>query len=167
MKNNYSQKSINILKASLPFIPVNMQKTVSNYIKIEEFNNMIKNLNSSIDDTLQACEFDSKENKTNFNSQDLLSAIKPYLNKSEIELVNMIVNFSKAYNMYNSYGLNNINFNNLNSNNTQSFDDKNENPDSDKSNIETLKSMLSPNQRAMFDTYLNLLNNNTNQSNPI
>ena len=190
MQDNYSQKSINILKASLPFMPINMQKMVSSYIKIEEFNHMVKNLNSSIDDTLHACELEAKENKANFNPQDLICAIKPYLSKNEIELINMVMNFSKAYNIYNTYGLNNIDLNNLNMNNLSfnptsnnnehnlnsnnnfnsqnehSNDNSNNNPNNNL-NIETLKNMLSPSQRAMFDTYSALLNNqqNTNLNN--
>lgn len=205
MQDNYSQKSINILKASLPFMPINMQKMVSSYIKIEEFNHMVKNLNSSIDDTLHACELEAKENKTSFNPQDLFCAIKPYLSKNEIELINMVMNFSKAYNIYNTYGLNNLDFNNLNSNNqsfnstsnnnehnlnsnnmhnfvnnngfynsNNNFNSQNEhsndnlnNNQNNTLNIETLKNMLSPSQRAMFDTYSALLNNqqNTNLNN--
>ena len=184
MQNNISQKSINILKASLPFMPINMQKMVSSYIKIEEFNHMFKSLNSSIDDTLNACELEAKANNTNFNPQDLICAVKPYLNKNEIELIDMIMNFSKAYNIYNTYGFDNMDFSNLNLNNMnfnssphnkeQSFSSNNNfsnntstqnnmqnniNSNSNGLNIEALKNMLSPSQRAMLDTYSALLNN--------
>lgn len=174
MQDNYSQKSINILKASLPFMPINTQKMVSSYIKIEEFNHMVKNLNSSIDDTLHACELEAKENKSNFNPQDLICAIKPYLSKNEIELINMVMNFTKAYNIYNTYGLNNMDLNNLNTNNlnfnqASSNNEQHSNVTSNSNqqnnlNIEALKNMLSPSQRAMFDTYSSILNNQQNSN---
>lgn len=99
--NNSSEKPINILKASLPYIPINMQRTISYFVKIEEFNLMIQNFNDSFDDTLSACS--SSEDNKSFNPQGLLNAIKPYLDSNEKELIDMFYNFMNAMNIYNVY----------------------------------------------------------------
>lgn len=128
----FSQKTLNILKASLPFIPAGMQRIVSNFVKIEEFNIMVKNLNDSLDATISACEYNANANYNGnpFNSNDFISAIKPYLDDREREIIDMLLNMMNAlkiYNLYKSFSpsvmpggldLNNINFGNGN------FDDR-------------------------------------------
>lgn len=207
LNSPFSQKTLNILKASLPFIPPGMQRMVSNLVKIEEFNIMFRNLNDSLDATMSACEYNSTgDNGCNpFNSTDFISAIKPYLNDSERELIDMFMNMMNALNIYNIYkslpsaapvsqNFDNQNFDNPDHNfehsdeNVQNADyqnfnnsdyvdsDMNESDEShDKNinntanqnnfNIETLKSLLSPSQRAMFETYSTLLNNNNSNTN--
>lgn len=195
----FSNKPLNILKASLPFLPGTAQKFVSYYIKIEEFNLLCNNLNDELDNDLRACD-----NDTPPNPNDLVKAIKPYLNNSERELVDMFLNMTRALNMYTTYkslpslynekpvdtpssadtiilntnmadsadnseaatsdipidftnesqnittnDANNAECTNMNSNNTNNGG----------VNIEMLKNMLSPAQRAMFDTYSAMLNN--------
>lgn len=105
LNSPFSQKTLNILKASLPFIPPGMQRMVSNLVKIEEFNIMFRNLNDSLDATMSACEYNSTgDNGCNpFNSTDFISAIKPYLNDSERELIDMFMNMMNALNIYNIY----------------------------------------------------------------
>lgn len=98
--NGSSEKPINILKASLPYIPATMQRTFSYFVKIEEFELMIHNFNNSFDETLSAC---SSSDSSEFNIQGLFNAIKPYLNDSEKELINMFYNFMNAMNVYNVY----------------------------------------------------------------
>lgn len=212
--SQFSQKTLNILKASLPFIPSGMQRMVSNLVKFEEFNIMVKNLNDSLDSTIRACEYSAGNNGSNpFNSGDLISAIKPYLDDKEREVIDMffnMMNAMKIYNMFQSFpsaapsdsqNVDNPDFENqefenhsknmespkenfLSDDNAQGRDYLNyENPDyveadmneSDREpensndmtnqngfNIESLKSLLSPSQRAMFETYSTLLNNNSN-----
>lgn len=202
MRNNVSTKNLNILKASLPFMPVVMQRAVSNFVKIEEFNNMFNDLNSSLDNTLNTCALEAQESKQSFNPSDFLCAIKPYLDKKEVELINMFMNLTKAYNIYNLSGMKNNSESNLENTSNLNFDtflnnssvsanpntsdsrdissnsNASNNPDipnsSDTSNnsentnninIEALKSLLSPSQRAMFDSYSALLNDNSKSSN--
>lgn len=210
----FSQKTLNILKASLPFIPSGMQRMVSNLVKIEEFNIMVQNLNDSLDSTIRACEYSAGNNGSNpFNSGDLISAIKPYLDDKERELIDMLLNMMNAIKIYNifqsfpsaapsdSQNADNPDFENhefenhgrdtevpndnvLSDDKVQDDDYQNyEAPDyveadineSDSEpenssnmtnqngfNIESLKNLLSPSQRAMFETYSTLLNNNSN-----
>lgn len=191
----FSNKPLNILKASLPYVPSTMQKVISYYIKIEEFNIMRNSFNTSPDDLLSACDNGSDSNHKN-NPIELINAVKPYLNSEEKNLIDMFMNMVSAFNMYNTYKSLNLpalrpesfNFNNpdgpvYNSGNksdasnieNDSFingtDYNNDNPDNKQSNsspdnipanidIDALKNMLSPSQRAMFDTYSSLLNKN-------
>lgn len=191
----FSNKPLNILKASLPYVPSTMQKVISYYIKIEEFNIMRNSFNTSHDNLLSACDNGSDNNHKN-KPIELINAVKPYLNTEEKNLIDMFMNMVNAFNMYNTYKSLNLpalrpesfNFNNpdgpvYNSGNksdasnieNDSFingtDYNNDNPDNKQSNsspdnipanidIDALKNMLSPSQRAMFDTYSSLLNKN-------
>lgn len=183
----FSQKTLNILKASLPFIPSGMQRMVSNLVKIEEFNIMVKNLNDSLDSTIRACEYSAGNNGSNpFNSGDLISAIKPYLDDKERELVDMLLNMMNAIKIYNifqsfpsaapsdSQNTDTPDFENQESYESPDYveadiNEPDSEPESDSDmtnpngfNIESLKNLLSPSQRAMFETYSTLLNNNSN-----
>ncbi len=191
----FSNKPLNILKASLPYVPSTMQKVISYYIKIEEFNIMRNSFNTSHDNLLSACDNGSDNNHKN-KPIELINAVKPYLNSEEKNLIDMFMNMVSAFNMYNTYKSLNLpalhpesfNFNNpdgpvYNSGNksdasnieNDSFingtDYDNDNPNKKQSNsspdnipanidIDALKNMLSPSQRAMFDTYSSLLNKN-------
>lgn len=191
----FSNKPLNILKASLPYVPSTMQKVISYYIKIEEFNIMRNSFNTSHDNLLSACDNGSDNNHKN-KPIELINAVKPYLNSEEKNLIDMFMNMVSAFNMYNTYKSLNLpalrpesfNFNNpdgpiYNSGNksddsnieNDSFingtDYDNDNPNNKQSNsspdnipanidIDALKNMLSPSQRAMFDTYSSLLNKN-------
>lgn len=157
-----SNKPLNILKASLPFLPGTAQKLLSYYIKIEEFNILCNNLNAEIDNDVKACDNDSPP-----NPNDLVKAIKPYLNNSEKELVDMFLNMTNALRMYTTYKSLPAIYNNSTSDtdnqNTSHAEDTTNNDNGkfkdNNINIEMLKNMLSPNQRAMFDTYSAMLNN--------
>lgn len=191
----FSNKPLNILKASLPYVPSTMQKVISYYIKIEEFNIMRNSFNTSHDNLLSACDNGSDNNHKN-KPIELINAVKPYLNTEEKNLIDMFMNMVNAFNMYNTYKSLNLpalrsesfNFNNpdgpvYNSGNKSDAsniendrfingtDYDNDNPNNKQSNsspdnipanidIDTLKNMLSPSQRAMFDTYSSLLNKN-------
>lgn len=191
----FSNKPLNILKASLPYVPSTMQKVISYYIKIEEFNIMRNSFNTSHDNLLSACDNGSDNNHKN-KPIELINAVKPYLNIEEKNLIDMFMNMVNAFNMYNTYKSLNLpalrsesfNFNNpdgpvYNSGNKSDAsniendrfingtDYDNDNPNNKQSNsspdnipanidIDTLKNMLSPSQRAMFDTYSSLLNKN-------
>ena len=98
----FSNKPLNILKASLPYVPSTMQKVISYYIKIEEFNIMRNSFNTSHDNLLSACDNGSDNNHKN-KPIELINAVKPYLNTEEKNLIDMFMNMVNAFNMYNTY----------------------------------------------------------------
>ena len=102
MSNSVSTKTLNILKAALPFVPAPMQRNLSYFVKIEEFNNMFNNFSDSIDSTLSACELNENGNNSNFNMSDFIYAIRPYLDKKEFDTITTFMNFFNAYNIYQS-----------------------------------------------------------------
>ncbi len=166
INNNFSIRTLNILKASLPFMPSGMQRYISNFVKIEEFNHMFMNLNNSLDSTISACDL-SEDTTRPFNTSDFICAVKPYLNKSEQELLNMFINMTNAFNIYNMYQ-------HLPPSATADNDSENKNQTSDNDsktgfqngiNIDALKSLLTPEQKSMFDKYSTMLNNTANLAN--
>lgn len=235
--DNLSSKSLNILKASLPFVPLGMQRGMSYFIKIEEFNTMVRGFREDSLSGLQACGIPGSA-KNEFNMQEYLSAISPYLSKSEQDLIKTMQNVVQAMKMMNTYkeldpsilssmgnfasdpsfaqnisSMMSVFFSGNNAPNTQNtsssensinrendfnkeynfnqennfnkeynFNQENidksnifDRPEPEKNiepnpftqnenqgiNIESLKSMLSPSQKAMFETYSSLLNGNT------
>lgn len=202
--NLTSNKHFNILKASLPFVPSNMQRGFSYYIKIGEFNNMVQCFKEDNISGLQACGINAAPAGNSFNLKEYLTAISPYLSKSEQDLINMMSNVVQAFNMINLYkdidpsilssitspfsnpaffqneedvssnstmeetnNEDNTNFDSVNTQENTRFTDNLEALDNDSKtdnqglNIEALKNMLSPSQKAMFDTYSSMLNNKT------
>ena len=205
--NPMSNKPLNILKASLPCIPPNMQRGISYYIKIEEFNTMVRGFQEDNLSGLKACGIEA-EPRRNFNLNEYLTAITPYLSKAEQDIIKMVLNVVQAMKVYNIYkeldpsfmgGMPapasegepsynqpgtaeppEFNFNaaeNAPEDNTYPSETR-EQPDNPEGNgnpptenpggaenqglnIEALKNMLSPSQKAMFETYSSLLNGNT------
>ena len=96
--NQYpSAKSLNILKASLPFMPPTMRNQVSVMVRAFECNNMYHEINNSLDETLSAC---SVSGNIPFNPNDLLYAIKPYLSGKEANTINTFMNIQNIMKMY-------------------------------------------------------------------
>lgn len=159
---HFPSKTLNILKAALPFMPSGMQAAMSNFVKIEEFNNMFMNLNNSLDSTISACGLPEHASQP-FNMSDFICAVKPYLNKNEQELLNMFVNMTNAFNIYSMYQT--LPDNMKPNNNYHDNGVSHQKPQSDNAappnniNIEALKNLLSPEQKNMFDKYSALLNN--------
>ncbi len=204
--NPMSNKPLNILKASLPFIPPNMQRGISYYIKIEEFNTMVRGFQEDNLSGLKACGIEAPP-KRNFNLNEYLTAITPYLSKAEQDIIKTVLNVVQAMKMYNIYkeldpsfmsgmaapetgpsfhpaGTGETPEFNFNAAETDTPEDDTypsesreqpahqedhgniptENPAGTENqglNIEALKNMLSPSQKAMFETYSSLLNGNT------
>lgn len=185
-------KTINILKASLPFVPSQMQRGLSYYIKIEEFNEMVQHFQEDAKSTLSACSISEGEERS-FNINEYLAAISPYLNKNERDMIQMITNVVQAMKLYNitkefSWDMADVQpfpatpapippqeksqtepqwqtSPDPNRFNTESngfnVEPNTFNIESNSFNIETVKNMLSPSQRAMFDTYSAMLNQQT------
>ena len=103
MNNRISTKNLNILKAALPFFPVAMQKNLSYFVKINEFQNMYDNLSRSLDSGIAACEVNGA-GQTPFSLSDLLFAIKPYLDPAEAERINNFSQMMQMIRLYRSLG---------------------------------------------------------------
>lgn len=119
-------------------------------------------MNESLDNNISACDFNSNSSS---NPYELLNAVKPYLNNDEKNLVEMFINMVNAFNMYGTYKtLSNLDNSDIEGNNSPNIDvsvknSTNTNSSNNNFNIDSLKSMLTPSQKAMFETYSSLLNN--------
>ena len=178
-------KTINILKASLPFVPPQMQRGLSYYIKIEEFNEMVQHFQEDAKSTLSACSISEGEERS-FNINEYLTAISPYLDKNERDMIQMITNVVQAMKLYNitkdfSWDMSDIQpftatpapippqensqtepqWQTPQEPNGVNTETNRFNIEPNSFNIETVKNMLSPSQRAMFDTYSAMLNQQT------
>lgn len=128
---------LQMLKAAIPYLPAQGQQFLSVYTKSLELSKTISLLRKEDVQSVGICSVsDSKKNTT-----DMLNTIKKYCTDSEREMLELFTNFVSAFRMYNSYKELFPSENN----------EKNSNP------MDALKTMLTPEQKTMFDTYSSLL----------
>lgn len=130
-----TNRQMQIIKSSLPFIPVSEQKFMSLMVKFQELKNTV-DLFSEPDGNLCACgaQEDPYDNLT-----QMVNSIKVYCSDEEKDFLDM------AYNMACAYTLSGTNKNERHTNNN--------NPDI--KNI--IKTFLSPEQKSMLENYSSML----------
>lgn len=128
---------LQMLKAAIPYLPSQGQQFLSVYAKSMELSKTLSLLHKENVQSVGICSI--SENKK--NTSDMLNAIKKYCTDSEREMLDLFMNFISAFRMYNSY--------------KEFFPAQNN--DNNSHPMETLKSMLTPEQKAMFDTYSSIL----------
>ncbi|MBO5278540.1 MAG: hypothetical protein J6B06_03490 [Lachnospiraceae bacterium] len=137
---------LQMLKAAIPYIPASGQQVLSLYVKSLELSNTMKLLQRKETQSVGICSV--SENKK--NTTEMLNAIKKYCSDSEREMLDLFMNFFSAFRMYHSYR-------ELFPNEGMSKGGENTSQESPNP-MDALKSMLSPEQKNMFDTYSSLLN---------
>ncbi len=128
---------LRIIKAALPYISLSDQKLLSVYVKVLELRNTIS-LFQRDEDSLSACSLQKEDG----SFLELLQDIRKYCPPDKQEAIDQILNFANMYQMYQTYQ-------------ALSKDmerERSENPDFD--TMDQLKSMLSPEQKNIFETYL-------------
>ena len=123
-----------LLKAALPYMQPNGQRLISFIVKIQELRNTFSLFNET-ENTLSACS----NGKRNLSPLEMLADIKRFCPKHDQETIDSMLNFINIYSMYNKY-------NQAMSNMDKSGD-----------NIDSLKNMLTPEQRNIFETYMSQL----------
>lgn len=135
-----------ILKAALPYLELRGQRPLSIYVKLLELKNTFS-LFQQDEETLSACALQKK----NGNILDLLQDIRGFCPPDRQESIDQILNFAKMYQMYQSYQ------SMMQEMAPQGETCENENSPAANGTavaVEQLKSMLSPEQRNVFETYL-------------
>lgn len=124
-----NNKELNIMKAVLPLLPPQTQKFLAIYIAINELSNIFALMNA-----IGSGNF-AYNNKTNseMDFSKIFEAIKKFLDPSEVE---MYENYMNIINVMNTMSM----FNDMS--------------DGD-FNMDSLKSMLTPEQSAIFDSFSN------------
>lgn len=137
---------LQMLKAAIPYIPASGQQVLSLYVKSQELSNTMKLLQRKETQSVGICSI--SENKK--NTAEMLNAIKKYCSDSEREMLDLFMNFFSAFRMYHSYR--ELFPNEGTGKGGENASHESPNP------MDTLKSMLSPEQKNMLDTYSSLLN---------
>ncbi len=135
--NLIQNNQLRILKAALPYIQLSEQRLLSVYVKILELKNTMELFNKD-EGTLSACSLQ----KENASILDLLQDIRKYCPPDKQDAIDQILNFANMYQMYQTYQTLSKDFER----------EKKENPDLD--TMEQIKSMMSPEQQSIFETYL-------------
>lgn len=137
MKNNNSfsidsfvnNKELNIMKAVLPLLPPQPQKFLAIYIAMNELSSIFSLMNAIGNGNL-AC---NKTTDTEIDFSKIFEAIKKFLDPSEVEMYENYMNIMNVMNTMNMF---------------------NDMSDGD-FNMDSLKSMLTPEQSAIFDSFSN------------
>lgn len=149
--NFVNNKELNILKAVLPHLPSNIQRFMAIYIAMKELSNIFALLNA-----VNSNSFESNCNdNTNLDIEKILDAVKKHLDPSEAEAIDNyigIMNMMKIMNEMSAFE----DENSSGCRDTSSNDDSSNSNSSGGMNFDILKSMLSPEQSAIFDTLSNM-----------
>lgn len=123
-----------MLKAALPYMDNRNQKNLVLFIKFWEMRNAMSLLQKE-DSQLRACSDEDDESRM----LHMLNDIRQFCNDKEREFIDMFLNFSQAMQLFSSY--------------------RNVTPDSKDNNsmMDMLRTMLSPEQQTMFETYSQML----------
>lgn len=137
--NFINNKELNIMKAILPLLPSHMQKFMAIYIAINELSNIFK-----LFEVLGNGNFSQESNHNeNLDIRTIFETIKKYLDPKEAEMYENYINIINVMKMYNEMS---SMFEN------ESSDENNTNAGF---NMDILKSMLTPEQSAIFESLNN------------
>ena len=128
---------LQMLKAAIPFMPVDQQRTMSFFVKFQELQNAMNILRTD-DHELGICSLSEEEK----NPLDMLESIKTFCSDKEKELLDILTNFLQASQLYRQYQ-------NASRQNPDS-------PDSPSNPMEALFHLLSPDQQETFLQYQTL-----------
>lgn len=136
-----SDNHLQMLKAAIPYISATQQQVLSLYVKALELSNTFQLIRKEESQTVGICSIDEQKK----NTSEMLNAMKRYCTDTEREILDLFTNFMSAFHMYSAY------------NEQMSKEGKASSPDNTKSAVDTLKNLLSPEQKNMFDTYSTIL----------
>lgn len=125
MKN----RQIDMLKAAMPYTAPHLRKPMQVYIQANELVDYIHSEEN--ENELEACDTGSVG-----DIEGMMEHIRPFCNKRECELVDMVLNFFRAQKMYQCY---------------RNYSSVNGKSCTGGGMFEFLMSQLSPEQRSMFD----------------
>ena len=128
------------MKAVLPLLPSNMQKFMAIYIAINELSNIFKLFDALNNGTLnQETGFDG-----NLDISKIFESIKKFLDPKEAEMYENYINIMNVMKMYNEM-----------SSMFENTSDEGEGNTNSGFNMDILKSMLTPEQSAIFESLNN------------
>ena len=162
---------IQLLKAILPFMEYNMQRSISTLIRTSELKNTIRFYSSPVNcNIFKSC---CNSSGINFNTpiseilgnEQLINTVKTYCSGNIVNMINTYRNLNKMSDMCNMMDIfNNSSSNNSSSNNDEIHNDKNNNEGNNNyksnSSINTsdmLGNIMNPNQKDLYNEYIKQL----------
>lgn len=162
---------IQLLKAILPFMEYNMQRSISTLIRTRELKNTIRFYSSPVNcNIFKSCcnssgiNFNTPINEILGNEQ-LINTVKTYCSGNIVNMINTYRNLNKMSDMFNMMDIfNNSSSNNSSSNNDEIHNDKNNNDGNNnyKSNnsintSDMLGNIMNSNQKDLYNEYIKQL----------
>lgn len=162
---------IQLLKAILPFMEYNMQRSISTLIRTSELKNTIRFYSSPVNcNIFKSCcnssgiNFNTPINEILGNEQ-LINTVKTYCSGNIVNMINTYRNLNKMSDMFNMMDIfNNSSSNNSSSNNDEIHNDKNNNDGNNNyksnSSINTsdmLGNIMNSNQKDLYNEYIKQL----------
>ena len=164
---------IQLIKAILPFMEYNMQRSISTLIRTSELKNTIRFYSSPINcNIFKSC---CNSSGINFNTpiseilgnEQLINTVKTYCSGNIVNMINTYRNLNKMSDMFNMMDIfNNSSSNNSSSNNDEIHNDKNNNDGNNnyKSNSNSsinasdmLGNIMNSNQKDLYNEYIKQL----------
>lgn len=162
---------IQLLKAILPFMEYNMQRSISTLIRTSELKNTIRFYSSPVNcNIFKSC---CNSSGINFNTpiseilgnEQLINTVKTYCSGNIVNMINTYRNLNKMSDMFNMMDIfNNSSSNNSYSNNDEIHNDKNNNDRNNNyksnSSINTsdmLGNIMNSNQKDLYNEYIKQL----------
>ena len=162
---------IQLLKAILPFMEYNMQRSISTLIRTSELRNTIRFYSSPVNcNIFKSC---CNSSGINFNTpiseilgnEQLINTVKTYCSGNIVNMINTYRNLNKMSDMFNMMDIfNNSSSNNSSSNNDEIHNDKNNNDGNNNyksnSSINTsdmLGNIMNSSQKDLYNEYIKQL----------
>lgn len=162
---------IQLLKAILPFMEYNMQRSISTLIRTSELKNTMRFYSSPVNcNIFKSC---CNSSGINFNTpiseilgnEQLINAVKTYCSGNIVNMINTYRNLNKMSDMFNMMDIfNNSSSNNSSSNNDEIHNDKNNNDGNNNyksnSSINTsdmLGNIMNSSQKDLYNEYIKQL----------
>lgn len=162
---------IQLLKAILPFMEYNMQRSISTLIRTSELKNTIRFYSSPVNcNIFKSC---CNSSGINFNTpiseilgnEQLINTVKTYCSRNIVNMINTYRNLNKMSDMFNMMDIfNNSSSNNSSNNNDEIHNDKNNNDGNNNyksnSSINTsdmLGNIMNSNQKDLYNEYIKQL----------
>ena len=162
---------IQLLKAILPFMEYNMQRSISTLIRTSELKNTIRFYSSPVNcNIFKSC---CNSSGINFNTpiseilgnEQLINTVKTYCSGNIVNMINTYRNLNKMSDMFSMMDIfNNSSSNNSSNNNDEIHNDKNNNDGNNNyksnSSINTsdmLGNIMNSNQKDLYNEYIKQL----------
>lgn len=97
LNNENDLRRMEMLRASLPYIPVSMQKFLNIYIGFEELMRAIQTIKSAA----YTNHFYGED--TSFKTDELMKILRKFCTPKENEMIEMVLNMTKTMSMYDNY----------------------------------------------------------------